>query len=448
MRLKDFICLGGVFFSSLFTIATGCLASDGVYLCYGPGDTTVDFVDQWGGTVTNFAHGTWTAGYSSEAVWGVDGHLYYNMHKVVKQIDLHRATKNFADVSSKYADYLVGSKSGSLYFYGFYDNTLNRLTLDGIVQLVANVGQNYVRALAVDANENLYYVQGFNPTALNVVTPSGVISNVIPDLAKLQGFGTASDGDAWIGGMAVDNCGAIYISDWTSINRIDQAGAITKYADGFNCAASIAFDSAGNLYVADCGALGSLWRISKDRSMTKLASYSYPTYVTVGPDPRGDYVAPPVIVRQPLSQVGYWGQSVTLSAQISGATPMDLQWARNGIPIVGATNSSLVLSDLKLTDGGEYRLSATNSVGWVTSKPATLTINPAGLSLGLYSGIMINGVVGRSYAISYKTNLSETAVPWTALTNITLTASPQLWIDSSVNVSAQPSRYYRADAVQ
>jgi hypothetical protein len=102
----------------------------------------------------------------------------------------------------------------------------------------------------------------------------------------------------------------------------------------------------------------------------------------------------PVITSQPRPQVGYWGKSATFSVRAVGGPPLHYQWLKEGNPIAGATASSLVLTDLELTDAGNYSVVVTNGWGSTTSSNAYLTMNPAGVSLALYSGITIDGVVG------------------------------------------------------
>ncbi len=82
----------------------------------------------------------------------------------------------------------------------------------------------------------------------------------------------------------------------------------------------------------------------------------------------------------------------------------------------------------------------TNSLGSVTSSNAYLTMNPAGVSLALYSCITIDGVVGLTYGIQCSTNLSNTNA-WWGMANVTLGAPIQLWFD--LQPASRPQRYYR-----
>jgi hypothetical protein len=148
----------------------------------------------------------------------------------------------------------------------------------------------------------------------------------------------------------------------------------------------------------------------------------------------------PRIKTQSRSQVGYWGKSVTFTVTAEGPAPLSYQWLKDGTPLPGATGSSLTLTNLQATDAAGYSVVVTNDYGSVTSSTAYLTVNPASVSLALYSGITIDGVVGLTYGIQYSTNLSNTN-GWQGLANVTLSVPTMLWFD--MQPANQPQRYYR-----
>jgi hypothetical protein len=148
----------------------------------------------------------------------------------------------------------------------------------------------------------------------------------------------------------------------------------------------------------------------------------------------------PLITAQPRNQVGYWGKSVTFTVDATGVAPLSYQWLKNTLPIDGATESALVLTNLQMGDAGNYSVVITNALGSTTSSNAFLTMNPAGVSLALYSGITIDGVVGLTYGIQHSTDLSNTN-NWHGLANVTLSAASMLWFD--LVPANQPQRYYR-----
>ena len=148
----------------------------------------------------------------------------------------------------------------------------------------------------------------------------------------------------------------------------------------------------------------------------------------------------PFITSQPQSQLGYWGQSASFSV---GALPppLNYQWQSNGVAMSGATNLTLVLTNLQNSFAAAYTVVVSNSYGSVTSSPpANLTINPAGVAIALYPGVQINGVVGLTYGIQYSANLADTN-SWIGLTNLTFIVPTEIWYDSIPASLAQ--RFYR-----
>jgi len=85
-------------------------------------------------------------------------------------------------------------------------------------------------------------------------------------------------------------------------------------------------------------------------------------------------ITAPFIVTQPLSQAAFVGSNVTLAVTADGAPPLHYQWRFGNSPITHATNSTLVLTNVQLTDAGDYAVLITNRYGSVTSSNATLTV--------------------------------------------------------------------------
>jgi hypothetical protein len=94
----------------------------------------------------------------------------------------------------------------------------------------------------------------------------------------------------------------------------------------------------------------------------------------------------PEILTQPFSQAVLAGQTVTLRAGVSGSRPLSLQWHFNGQPLPGATNASLLLSDVTTNQAGGYKIVASNALGTATSERATLTVSLQGPRITLQPG--------------------------------------------------------------
>jgi len=70
------------------------------------------------------------------------------------------------------------------------------------------------------------------------------------------------------------------------------------------------------------------------------------------------------------------GAQVTLTAIASGTAPLSYQWRFKGEDIVGATNRTLVLNPVQLSDAGEYSVVVRNDEGEQTSPTALLIVDP------------------------------------------------------------------------
>lgn len=85
----------------------------------------------------------------------------------------------------------------------------------------------------------------------------------------------------------------------------------------------------------------------------------------------------PAFVVQPQSVTVNAGSPANFSVEVSGLPAPSLQWRKNGIAIVGATSTTLVIAAASAADAGEYSVVATNTAGSATSSSATLTVQTA-----------------------------------------------------------------------
>ena len=96
------------------------------------------------------------------------------------------------------------------------------------------------------------------------------------------------------------------------------------------------------------------------------------------------------------------GDHLALSAQVFGTYPLSYQWFFNNAPVLGATNSSLVFSNLQSADSGSYYLSVTNIYGSTNS--STVALNALSAPPFLNSNNLIIARVGDgSQALSQAT---------------------------------------------
>ena len=80
----------------------------------------------------------------------------------------------------------------------------------------------------------------------------------------------------------------------------------------------------------------------------------------------------PVITMSPQPAVVCGGDTATWSGYAVGVPPLAYQWRKNGVPIPGATASSLSITNVSLRDIATYDLRVTNSYGTAISSPVTV----------------------------------------------------------------------------
>ncbi len=85
---------------------------------------------------------------------------------------------------------------------------------------------------------------------------------------------------------------------------------------------------------------------------------------------------PPQLLATPESVQLSFRQSTNLFAAAKGTFPLTYQWLFNGAPIPDATNATLALTQLTPWQAGWYALVASNHLGAITSRAASVTVGP------------------------------------------------------------------------
>jgi hypothetical protein len=114
---------------------------------------------------------------------------------------------------------------------------------------------------------------------------------------------------------------------------------------------------AGTYAVAITNALG--WTLSSNAVLTVLPP------------------APPVVTAQPASQVAGIGGQATFQVAASGTPPLGYQWMFFGTNLPNATNSSLLLPSVQLSQAGTYCAQVASPYGTNVSSNAMLVVYPS-----------------------------------------------------------------------
>jgi hypothetical protein len=140
---------------------------------------------------------------------------------------------------------------------------------------------------------------------------------------------------------------------------------------------------------------------------------------------------------QPQNQTVPAGSSVNFATRPFGPV-LSYQWLYNGSnALAGATNSTLLLSNLTRSQSGNYAVLASNFAGVVLSESVSLEVTPV---LGIVMPIKLSGELGSSWRIDYVNDLGPTN-NWATLATVTLTNTSEVYHDSSA--LTQANRFYR-----
>src|SRR6185295_17638931 len=82
----------------------------------------------------------------------------------------------------------------------------------------------------------------------------------------------------------------------------------------------------------------------------------------------------PKLILPPLDQVVNPGTNVTFSVKAAGAEPLSYQWRFRDQNLAGATNATLVLTNVGSADVGDYSVVVANGLGSATSGSANLNL--------------------------------------------------------------------------
>ena len=124
----------------------------------------------------------------------------------------------------------------------------------------------------------------------------------------------------------------------------------------------------------------------------------------------------PSITNQPASQVVTVGSNVIFTVGALGNPPLKYAWRLNGTNINNATNLTLTIPNVQLTNAGIYSVVVTDFVGTVvssvTSSNATLTVVPPP-PMASFAASPTNGAAPLNVAFTDASSNSPTSWSWT-----------------------------------
>ena len=150
--------------------------------------------------------------------------------------------------------------------------------------------------------------------------------------------------------FSVGASGALPLSYQWSFNTTNLVGATNATLTLTN----VQFAQAGNYAVQITNTYGSI--LSSNATLT------------VNP------LVPPWIISQPTNQTVLAGDTTSFSVSAGGTPPLSYQWNFNGTNIAGATDAALTLTNVSLSQSGNYSVLVTNFGGSILSSNATLTV--------------------------------------------------------------------------
>jgi Immunoglobulin domain len=127
---------------------------------------------------------------------------------------------------------------------------------------------------------------------------------------------------------------------------------------------------------------------------------------------------PPVITLQPVSTNAIIGGNAYFTVAATGGS-LAYQWFNGVTSLTGATNSTLTISNLALTDAGSYTVQVSNSAGLTNSSVAVLVVSNQFYSVydggpGFFSGenLVHDDFSGLSFNVWSTTNISLPVTSW------------------------------------
>lgn len=329
-------------------------------------DDTIYFHTDDGYLHARFTDGTlkWKASvpgesYSSPAI-GTDGTIFIGSddHNLYAISPLDGAIKWKFDSGGEIYSSPAIDGSGALYF-GTLSEKLYSVSSEGALRWSYTAGGKISSSPAIGADGTVYF--GCYDQNLYALTPTGTLRWKYPTGDEIRASSPA---------IATD--GAIYIGSYDGfIHAVTSAGTKKRvYATGSYVRSSPVIYK-GSLLVGSGDA-----RTYFTNADGNLANTPWPMHrQNIGLTGRRASNTSPTVVSQSTSRSVANGGATTIAVNANGAGPLSFQWRLNGVPVSGATQSSLTIGNLAPSQAGAYTVSVTNSRGGVTSNSIVVGLN-------------------------------------------------------------------------
>lgn len=278
---------------------------------------------------------------------------------------------------------------GNLFIADYGNGRIRKVDTSGTITTVAS-GVSAV-GLALDSAGNLFFAAG---STVGKIDTLGTITTVAGDgsccsAGEPDGIPATSARLWFAASVAVDSAGNLFIADLFNhiIRRVDPSGLIWNVVAGGIAPTGVTVDSAGNLFIAD----GSdVWETHNNRirkfdtsgTMTTVAGdgswVTLPTVsgsVSPAPNAKGWNNSVPVTVAFTCADRGSWGiASCTSPVTLSGETAGQLIEGTT-VDYAGLTGATSTTVRIDTTPPTIYAsvTPAPNAPGWNSSLPVTVT---------------------------------------------------------------------------
>jgi len=151
---------------------------------------------------------------------------------------------------------------------------------------------------------------------------------------------------------------------------------------------------------------------------------------------------PLIITSQPTNQTVLAGANVSFSVGATGSGPLTYQWFADDSALAGATNQTLLLTNVQSSAAGTYTVSVSNPAGYLLSDPALLTVQqPGRLSVVITGSGLELEAAGLLGSASYVLQASVDLAAWETVT--TIPAASTSWRFTVPDAASDPLRFYR-----